>query len=253
MKVDLLFFSGTGNTSLAVGAIAGGLREAGHTVRASSVESAVPEELEPGDLLGLAFPVAAGSTYPFVLDFIRRLPEVKETAAFLVVTMAASSGEVAPRVREALARKGYRPAGLLEVLMPTNFRRERDPGGEGDSVLSRGLETSRRFAGAISEDRAEWPEGPEGFDRLLRETDSLWKELRRRYRLTVNPSRCTGCGKCADTCPVGNITMEKGLPVFGDVCQICMRCFSGCPEHAILVGGEDYAQWRASERPWEAD
>ena len=253
MRVDLLFFSGTGNTSLAASTIARGIREAGHRVNAVPVEEAVPEELGSGDLLGIAFPAAAGATYPFVLDFIRRLPSAKGASAFLVVTMAASAGAVAPKVREVLAEKGYRPAGLLEVLMPTNFRRTRDPGGDDQKVLADGIERSRRFARELLENRSEWPEGPGGFSAMVRETESLWLDLRERYRLTVSRSRCTGCGECARVCPVGNIRMENGLPIFKDACQLCMRCFSGCPEHAILVGGESYAQWRSSRNPWKAD
>jgi ferredoxin len=253
MRTDLFFFSGTGNTSLAARAVAEALRKAGHTVRPVAVESADPEGYEPGDLLGIAFPAAAGATYPFVLDFIGRLPSAEGTGAFLVVTMAASAGGVSPRVREALAAKGYSPVGLLEVVMPTNFRRERDPGGEDDAVLARGMEESRGFAERLGEDAAEWPEGPGGFTRMVEEAQSLWRELRSRYRLSVAEDRCTGCGECADVCPVDNIVMEDGIPVFGDVCQVCMRCFSGCPEHAILVGGERYAQWRSARRPWEVD
>lgn len=44
---------------------------------------------------------------------------------------------------------------------------------------------------------------------------------------------CTGCGWCAEHCPVNNIGMQDLRPVFKDRCVICFRCVYGCPFHAI--------------------
>lgn len=47
---------------------------------------------------------------------------------------------------------------------------------------------------------------------------------------------CTGCGLCARSCPMGNIRMENGRPVFGTECSLCVRCSFSCPENAISIG-----------------
>ena len=44
---------------------------------------------------------------------------------------------------------------------------------------------------------------------------------------------CTGCGMCADVCPVGNIRIENGRPEFLHNCEQCMACIQWCPAQAI--------------------
>ena len=46
---------------------------------------------------------------------------------------------------------------------------------------------------------------------------------------------CQGCGICARNCPKKNISMEKGKPVFGENCTMCLGCIYGCPEEALAL------------------
>lgn len=41
--------------------------------------------------------------------------------------------------------------------------------------------------------------------------------------------RCTGCGRCAEGCPVGAIDMAEPAKTNKEVCISCMRCISLCP------------------------
>lgn len=44
---------------------------------------------------------------------------------------------------------------------------------------------------------------------------------------------CTSCGQCVKLCPVNNIRLEDGKPVWGGNCTHCMACICGCPSECI--------------------
>ena len=44
---------------------------------------------------------------------------------------------------------------------------------------------------------------------------------------------CNGCATCDKVCPVGNIKMQDGKPMFLHHCEQCMACVQWCPKQAI--------------------
>ena len=44
---------------------------------------------------------------------------------------------------------------------------------------------------------------------------------------------CTSCGQCAKLCPMNNISLKDGKPVWGGNCTHCMACICGCPAECI--------------------
>ena len=47
---------------------------------------------------------------------------------------------------------------------------------------------------------------------------------------------CIACGMCAKVCPMQNITLENGRPVWRGNCNTCDACYHYCPKHAIQYG-----------------
>lgn len=59
------------------------------------------------------------------------------------------------------------------------------------------------------------------------------------YRFYINDKgfkvsdACVSCSKCAKRCPLNNIDMVDGKPVWRGNCTHCMACICGCPTEAI--------------------
>ena len=47
---------------------------------------------------------------------------------------------------------------------------------------------------------------------------------------------CISCGKCSNVCPLHNIRMNNGRPIWGNHCTHCMACICRCPTEAIEYG-----------------
>lgn len=71
-------------------------------------------------------------------------------------------------------------------------------------------------------------------------------------RFVISPSKfsvgcsCNSCRLCAKRCPVGNIEMKDGRPVWGAACIHCMACVHSCPQTAIQYGSATVSRGRYS-------
>ena len=57
-------------------------------------------------------------------------------------------------------------------------------------------------------------------------------------------SRCTGCGKCVRLCPLNNIKIVDGKPVWGRNCTHCMACICYCSQETIEYGSKSVGKPR---------
>ena len=56
--------------------------------------------------------------------------------------------------------------------------------------------------------------------------------------------KCTGCGKCEKVCPLNNIELKNGRPVWNKNCTHCTACISYCPVGAIEYGKKTVGKQR---------
>lgn len=248
--IHIMYFTGSGNTLLAVRAMKEVFEKAGRVVSLQAMEWMRPEEIPAEGVLGLAFPVACGSTYPLVWRFIEGLPEGDQREVFMLDTLAAASGGMVGPLRKLLVRKGYAPVGACEVKMPGNFLKIA-PEEKNTAIRETGLKAAEAFARRLLSGDAEWGRVPVMSDMacaLSRYLMSWWPtEFSQRFlRQVVNEEKCVRCGLCARLCPVSAITLdERGVPSFLPTCEYCQRCAAVCPQNAITSNGKEYVPYTA--------
>lgn len=237
--VDFYFFSGTGNTLLVVEKMQEIFQENGIRVNLHKIEESHPEDIDLNHTIGLGFPIAELSTYNFVWKFIRALPETDQnTEIFMVDTLAGFSGGIVGPVHEIVRKKGYKPIGAEEIVMPPNIFYIQDDETCQEKV-QKGLQKAEKYAMDIIGGKSKWGRIPVISDAVyytsiagLKVTESNLNQ--KLLRLETNDEECRRCGICVKLCPVDNITMGEGeTPEHGFNCEYCLRCTSFCPRAAI--------------------
>ena len=234
--IDLYYFSGTGNTILVAEKLIEIFKKNNIKVNALKIENSKPEEVDTKKTIGFAFPVVMQSTFPFIWDFFRKLPKTNSTEIFMVDTLHAFSGAIVGPLKKVLIKKGYKPIGAKEIIMPNNFKNKIEQE-EDKKKINKGLKEAEKYAYSLINKNAEWknvPILPHVFYFLV-SRKWFWK-IFKKYgsKFKVDNEKCTKCKICIEICPLDNIVMAD-FPGHKNKCEMCMRCVMFCPSEAIKV------------------
>ena len=196
------------------------------------------EPLAPTDTVGLVFPVHAWGVPRIIL---RSLPALRGAGYYYA--LAVNAGQVANtlvQLGKEMKKRGMELASGFSIRMPSNYL----PfgGAEPEEVQERcfrdALEKLKTISGVIR-DRVVIPveKGPLWQNIILSGLNRLsaphMATMDKRFLVE---DTCTSCGICEQVCPVGNIHLQEGRPVWNHRCEQCYACIQWCPVEAIQYG-----------------
>ncbi len=230
----IYYFSGNGNTFHA--ALGLGQR-LGYDVM--SIDS----ECIDTDTLGICLPVWSWGVPPLALKWlghveIRRRPEY----VWCVLTCGDETGDAPAMVRRALLRRGLSLDACFSIIMPNTYVLlpgfDVDTTEIADAKLAAVPQRLDTISAAIKERRSVTDITLGSLPRL--KTRVVYPLF---CKFGIKPTRwgvdrlcCVSCGECERSCPVGNIYMSNGYPVWGGNCTSCLGCYHSCPQHAVKYG-----------------
>lgn len=245
----IFYFTGTGNSRLAAETVGKALAETPISVNALLRET----------------PCTAGgeqvSETPFIFvspTYAWRIPRVMENFirentfsgcrdAYFLMTCGDSIG-AAEKYLQALCReKGLNFRGVQKIVMPENYIAmfSAPEKAEAKKIIENAVPELLTAAETIHA-RADFPSKKIGApDRLYSgPVNSIFYKLFVSAKGFYATDACISCGQCVKNCPLNNIKLRNGKPVWGADCTHCMACICHCPKEAIEYKNKSKGQPR---------
>lgn len=249
----ILYFSGTGNSAAVASHLGRELSLPLFHLAGDVLLHPESVVLQPqGGQVIWVFPVYSWGVPPVVEKFIREIPEtpaLKSALHTMVCTCGDDMGLTDKQWRQLMESRGWRVApAAFSVEMPNTYVLL--PGFNTDSKALEQRKLDAMPARVAEIARAIRLGLPQRKDYIVRGAFPAFKSrvIRPffvRHLMSPEPfhctSACTGCGTCARSCPMENISMVPGedghpQPSWARNCALCLRCYHICPHHAVTYG-----------------
>ena len=233
----LYWFSGSGNSLV----VATALGKALGGVTLVPLVQALRQQVTPARVVGIVFPVYAFGLPNIVRRLLESVPLEADPYVFTVATPGAIPGSVHREAEAVLGRRGVALAAGWSVLMPESFSplRIRLSPHRATAVLRRVASRVADIAQAVQERRRgvrqdSLPPTAWAGAAIHRAAARFFPTAGSGFRVA---DHCAACGLCARVCPVGNVAVDEGRPVWGSRCEWCFACLQWCPVGAIETTG----------------
>lgn len=234
----IVYFTGTGNSRYCAQRLAHALED--ETVDSFRfIRDGIAAELISEKPWVFVAPTYGWQLPRVFADFIRGGSFAGNRDAYFVMTCGSEIGNAGAKIGPLCAEAGFNYKGVLQVVMPENYialfdAPEQD---EARKITSAAMPDLERAAARIREGRELSAPKAGVVDKLKSGivNAAFYRFIIRAKPFTVSDD-CISCGKCADVCPLGNVRLEGGVPVWGARCTHCMACICGCPTSAIEYG-----------------
>jgi len=253
-KTMILYFTGTGNSRYVAQKIAdetkGRLLNLNDRIKKNEAIAVQAENVI------LVTPTYAWRIPRIVRDWIRKADLSAVKKAWFVMTCGSEIGKASAYNQRLCSKKGCEYMGTAEVVMPENYIAmfavpDRD---EARMIIAKADPVIEQVAQTIVAGN----QLPAARDRLYyRLLSGVVNPVFYRYIVKANAfttdDKCISCGKCADKCPLNNISIAEGKPVWGQNCTHCMACICYCPTEAIEYGKKSKGKPRYQLEDLELD
>lgn len=236
MKSVIYWFSGTGNSL----AIADELAKALGDTTLIPIAKIINQNMQPFEQVGIIFPVYCFGLPLIVRRFLRQAPLVKAKYIYTIANMAGMAGNVHREARNLLAKQNAGLSAGWSIIMPTNYPvlSSPPPREKQERIFAKAEERIKEIAHCVSRGKTGIFEDSSAIlGRLLGliRRISIARLPDEDAKFVVGPN-CNHCGLCAKVCPVENIRIVEGKPIWLHHCEQCMACLQWCPTKAINYG-----------------
>lgn len=188
--------------------------------------------------------VFAAPTYAWRLprifvDFILHGNFGNNKEAYFVMTCGDAIGNAGKELKKLCAKKGFTYMGVFPSVMPENYVAMFDvPDKAVAASIIKASEDKLQAVIPFITKREPFPTAKISFSDWLK--TAVANPMLYLFSVKADPfyvtDACVGCGKCAQNCPLNNITLVDGRPQWGKNCTHCMACICKCPAEAIEYG-----------------
>ena len=234
----ILYFSGTGNSKYVAKRIADALGDALVNLN-DRIKSGDTSPVETGERVIIVTPTYAWRIPRVVRDWLRKTELRGAKRSWFVMTCGSEIGNADKYNRELCAEKAISCMGTAQIIMPENYiamfnapRKE-----QARSIVEQAEPALQKVLAQLKAGQEFPPPRENLYDRLM---SGPVNPVFYRFFVKADAFRatdvCIGCGKCVGLCPLNNIRLENGKPVWGKNCTHCMACICYCPKEAIEYG-----------------
>jgi ferredoxin len=235
MGAIIFYFSSTGNSLQITRQIAKELKDCA----IKSMAAPPPGEPVggPGETIGFVFPVYFLGLPRLVRSFVEKLKIRPGTYCFAFANYGGYGADALGMLDDILGRKGIGLSYADGVRMPGNYivKYGAYPPAKVEQQIKNAASVVDQAAKAIGgKDRRPVKRRVVLFSKLI--NSLLYKGIAQWDRKFITTAKCTACGLCAQVCPVNNIKIQDGHPVWQHHCERCVACIQWCPSEAIQFG-----------------
>lgn len=240
----VLYFSGTGNSKFAAKIISQSTADELVSLN-DRIKNKNCTPIYSEKPYVLVCPVYAGRIPRIVEEYILNTEFKGTNKIYFIVTCAQTPWITVKYAEKLCNRKNFICLGFSSVIMPQNYIVN---GGtksvqENKTVLSRAEEKIKHIAADIAEQKKLVIETP-GKAIMSTVLNPVMYKMMISAKGFYATDLCNGCQKCVERCPLNNIKLQNGKPVWGNNCTHCMACIGGCPNKAVEYGKKTIGRQR---------
>ena len=242
----ILYFSGTGNSEYVAKRIADALDDEilnlNDRIKASDTSS-----VETGERVIIVTPTYAWRIPRVVRDWLRKTELRGAKRSWFVMTCGSEIGNADKYNRDLCVEKGLVCMGTAQIVMPENYIAmfSAPQADKARQIVAKAEPDIDRAIAAIQAGECFAPTRNNLYDRFMSGPVNpiFYKCFVKADAFTASDA-CIGCGQCVKRCPMNNVTLKDGKPVWGRNCTHCMACICYCPVSAIEYGKKSVGQPR---------